>query len=372
VNSDPDFVSRPLELVGLVDGICNKRRFRMAPERTVIKGSLPDLKARPCCLLVEHPVPILALIWPNHILDLHDNLAHKSGTSFWGWFRGKETSGLIYTCLGGFIDLGHLRDFADLTRIYYYQLLKQPREDGVIKEGTVFNIFPTHNNLTGVVTVRKDIPAGQEDIDILLNIARSVAYDVSIMYEISTYPVISILDPGKHASAFSPEDLVSNFLGTHIAAKAIRKEIVGGSESSTAIYDREVANELRNLLGKLKPLDKAGAIQALDNIGDRWIRTGVIVPGLDTLHLKRRNFIFEEITPWIVSDVDGCDSSPVFFPDDIERKLPDETRSFYTIFFNFAHDFFEGVEKTSDSFDLLIEKIKTDARVRYGSEFDQP
>ena len=344
----------------------------MASEKTVIQGKLPDLKARPCCLLVQSPYGIFSLLFPDHILDLESDLTHKSGTTGFGWFFRKEASGLIYTCLGGFIDLGHLRDFADLTRLYYYLLLKQPKENGVIKEGSVFPVLPTHGGFDGVVIVKKDIPATKDDLDLLINIARSLAYDVSIFYEISTYPVISFFEPGKHASAFSPEDLVSNFLGTHVADQAIRKEIEGGSQVNTGVFDTEVTKVLRSLLEKLQAREKSVTIQALDGIADRWIRSGVIIPGLDTLHLQRRNFEYKVITPWLVSEIDSCGSLPFNFPSDIERQLLDDIRSFYTAHFNFGHELLGGGSvHDSDNFDSLIAKIKADAEDRYGPEFDQ-
>lgn len=348
----------------------------MASKKTMIKGVLPSLNARVCCLLTENPFGLLEFLFPKHILDTNDNLTHKSGTTLWGWFLRKERSGLIYTCLGGFIDLGHLRDFADLTRIYYYGLLKLPTKNGFIKKGTLIPLYETHGGFDGVAVVQQDIPAGKDDVDPLILVARSLAYDVSVFYEISTYPVITIFKPGAHASAFSPEDLVSNLLGTHVAANAIIKMVKGEMEMKTAVFDTEVTRELLALLKILKSRDSEDTIKALNSISDRWIRSGVIVPGLDTRHLKRRNFEYKVIEPWIVSGIENCGSPPFNFPDnmDIDRQLPESTRSSYNAIFSWRHEFFGNnpLDYSSSNFDALIMKIKEDAKDRYGLEFDKP
>lgn len=348
----------------------------MASDKTKIQGMLPSLTPRTCCLLSEAPWGVLDFIMPKHILDTNDDLTHKSGTTNWGWFTRDERSGIIYTCLGGFIDLGHLRDFVDLTRIYYYGLLKLPTKNGVITKGTLIPMYETHGGFDGVAVVQEDIPAGKDDIDSLISVARSLAYDVSIFYEISTYPVISIFKPGHHNSAFSPEDLVSNFLGTHIAANALIKMVKGEMKMKTNVFDDEVTRELLDVLEILKHNKSNVTKKAMDLITGRWIRNPSFAPGIDTLHLKRRNFSYKVIEPWVINGLENCGSPPFFFPedDDIDRQIPDGIRSSYNALFNWRHEFFgdNPIDYSSSNFDALIDKVKLDAKDRYGPDFDIP
>jgi hypothetical protein len=100
----------------------------------------------------------------------------------------------LETCTAGFVDLGHLRDFADLTIGYSRWLSRHHRAKDH------FNTLVYQ----GFVDILKEIPAER-----MIDLAPSIAFDQSIYYEIETYWSNVA---GNHHSAFAPEDLVSNFL----------------------------------------------------------------------------------------------------------------------------------------------------------------
>src|SRR2546430_10748342 len=149
---------------------------------------------RNCCLLSPLKVPV-----PRGGVGIADPAAlgqHKYG--------GGDIYGPVYTCAAGFLDLGHLRDHIDLTKYYFSWLRKLKFAKDASIPATAFD---------GIIVINKDIP--KED---RIDVARSIAYSQSIAYEIFEYWSNV---PGFHNSAFSPEDLVSNFLGTYVAGVAL-------------------------------------------------------------------------------------------------------------------------------------------------------
>src|SRR5512139_2827130 len=132
--------------------------------KTTVPGFLPTLGHRICCLMADrlefiNDIPVLGHIWPGIMVDLTGSkLKHRAGTGKWGMIFRREYSGTLYTCGGGFVDLGHLRDYADLTRHYYYALIRRAK-NGVIPAGTQFDLLESHGGITGYVFIQRDIPA---------------------------------------------------------------------------------------------------------------------------------------------------------------------------------------------------------------------
>jgi len=127
----------------------------------LMKGaSTPDM--RPCCLLVDYDFPVDAA--GNTVKNLGDLTTigrHKYGAGMADYAGRTEWSGVVYTCSMGFVDLGHLRDCADLAP-YYYDLLKTKNKAGdtipEIREG-------------GTITIKKDIPTARLDCTEGLSVA---------------------------------------------------------------------------------------------------------------------------------------------------------------------------------------------------------
>lgn len=193
-----------------------------------------------------------------------------------------EVNGLAYTCSVGFIDLGHIRHVADLT-YFYYGWLKEVAEPG--------DWLKTVNH-GGRIEIARRLPA--DDLNTRLQIARSLAYDESLFYEIETY--WSKL-PGQHNSAFSPEDLVSNLVGTYVGEQAInymRRKAVG--------FDTAMSRVLAETLKRLGVLSVRQTRAALSKIDNVWFAGSAQSLG----YLRRRNFGYDPVTPWQLKGVEGC------------------------------------------------------------------
>jgi hypothetical protein len=296
--------------------------------------------SRPCCLLAA-PLPVLKTPIPPYF-DPFDKQALKHR------YGGGDVYGLVYTCRGGFLDLGHLRDLIDITR-YYYDALANPGRT-----------FPPANE-KGSCVVKAPLPddPAQNKTE-RIAIARSMAFAESIYHEIESYWQDVF---GAHNSAFSPEDLPSNWLGTYVAEQALRDNSHDFDEAATIALDA--------LLKKLLALDVAGttlAFAQVRNIG-RWIAGG---PGRND-YLKRRNFTN---TPWLVKSIPCSDTS---WPSDI--PLADPKRTAYEITFEVdpkkekssdERAKYLGEKVKSSDFELHVQRISEDAKSRYGPNFSKP
>ncbi len=366
----------------------------MTNSKSTIRGTLPELKFRPCCLLADlvfpSNIPVFGFLWPKIMKDLSaPNLKHVSGISLWGFILRREHSGTVYTCKGGFIDLGHLRDFVDLTRWYYYALKKLITKKGEIKAGTTFPIFKTHGKIEGKASIRKDLQIIDEDstTDLIL-LARLIAYDVSVMYEIQTYYSKGI---GDRHSSFSPEDLTSNFLGTYVGGKAIKSQIELAKkenlkkDEANATFDHLVTLELIVLLSKLDAVDVDKTLKAYGAINKKWIKEGLIklVDLLNSDYLQRRNFDVTPVTPWLVEGFSDCSNTS--FPSEIELAIPDKIRGMYEAQFKVPftkterdaeskeiHKVTEYKYFSSDKFNEYINEVKVLAEEEYGANFNKP
>jgi hypothetical protein len=232
-----------------------------------IEASRPESDPAPnqrnCCLLVPY-VPIGV---PGGGVGVADPAAlgqHKYG--------GGDIYGSVYTCAAGFLDLGHLRDHIDLTKYYYGRLKKFKFKQNASFTATAYD---------GVIVVTKTIPKADR-----IDVARSIAYSQSIAYEIFEY---WNRKPGFHNSAFSPEDFVSNFLGTYVGGVAL------GAKGSFDVAATKALNDLLAAVGARPPDDTKAAFKIIDKIYVKSIDNQADI--FDPKLLKRRNFNTSPISP---------------------------------------------------------------------------
>ncbi len=198
-----------------------------------------------------------------------------------------EGNGIIYTAKGGFLDIGHLRDCADLTAYYYVHILELKNH-------------PTNSNIVigkegGQKVLKLKIPA---DIDpnIALYTAANIAFDLSIWHEIATWfgsSYVPLLP--ERFSSFSPEDLYSNLLGTYIGIEAI---------SSPLPYDEAMTQLLDNKLKELGVVSsETETYRAMRAVEGLWWTEVNALPSAKLL--LQRNFGAETfIKPWLVPGFD--------------------------------------------------------------------
>jgi len=167
--------------------------------------------------------------------------------------------GYVYTSMG-LVDLGHVRDNADMMRFVYQALL-----DG-------------YNRLElpeGTATIKD--PCDRES---MLELARSITYVESWAHELKTW------GGEQDFSSFSPEDLPSNIVGIELGTRAIK---AGGN------FDAAVDLELAKLLNELKAQPKATTAAVLKSLEGRWYQWLPQIP-----KLLRRNF---DGLPWLQEQV---------------------------------------------------------------------
>jgi hypothetical protein len=310
-------------------------------------------------MLQVDPLPFGSI---DAVYDLTDNLEHHYGSGLAEYRSGAERSGLLYTCSLGFVDLGHSRETTDFTWYYFNWL----RRRGKSKPGDTFALL---GDFGGTVTIRHDVPKDDH-----IRVARSIAYDQALFHEIVSYWIPL---PAAHSSSFSPEDLVSNFVGTYVAERAIRAL---GAGKFAGNFDKAATAELIILLMKVQALPKNKALEAFDQVKGKWV-VGNFLDNTDPVrprYLRRRNFHVAPIVPWLVLKEPACD--PLSLPPDFQKQLPPDTRSFYELEFNVdtaLHARLGGAVVRTAELDAHITNIKADASQPesaggYGSDFDKP
>jgi hypothetical protein len=277
-------------------------------------------------------------------------------------FGGGDSVGQVYTCKGGFLDFGHVRELMDLTVFYHQQLTKggKSKVGDIIKHDVPAAVLL--NGYTVRVAIKKLVLETEAN-----EIARAMAYDQSVFYEIFTY---WIRRPGGHHSAFSPEDLVSNYLGTYVAAKALAR--------TNEPFDVAATAELKTAMDLLSARTPEETLAAFEKIKGKWVlsvdsKFDMTKPG----YLRRRNFNVRPIDPCLVLDVPGC--VPASFPIEIPTQIADRIYEFYDVEYSFSEvaafaDRGPFTMRKSD-FAAQIARIKADAsrpigEGGYGPDFE--
>jgi hypothetical protein len=139
---------------------------------------------------------------------------------------------------------------------------------------------------------------GHDPVSLTMAIAQWLAFQLSIWHEIATWYGWSAV-PGypEKLSAFSPEDLYSNLLGTKIAVAAAFER----AARSETLYDRSVDAWLRAVVDFLGPASKETAIEAMRSLEGVWWKAAARLPDPGVV-LRRNLSIGETVTPWLVPE----------------------------------------------------------------------
>lgn len=271
---------------------------------------LPDIamprRVRPCCAFgMDLDVDLKGVSIPGYqignILDAEELRGHSYDNgvvtvSLTERPVAMEPNGLVYTCRGGFIDVAHVRDNADLVLYLATAIAKKLPEGGTIEA--------PGDGAKRTITIAK-LPA--EDVDALgrlevaIAIAQWVAYDFSVWHELATWHGYEST-PGfsEKISAFSPEDLYSNLLGIRVAGGVLRE----GGYRSRAIYDSLMDGWLAAALQRLHAQPKAAGRSVMKALDGRLWDSTLRVP--DPKLVKRRFFPpGQPVAPWRLEDTLG-------------------------------------------------------------------
>jgi hypothetical protein len=348
----------------------------IVPEWVIPSYRPPTPLARGCCVLGGSPLADPTALGP-HLLN------------------AKDTVGMVYTCAAGFVDLGHLRDMVDLT-LYYHRWITigKRRKAGVRIPASAATtplallrgklpawmgkLLPPIPD--GFVELKRDVAPGEE-----IEAARSMAYAEGVLHELDTYWVNHLKAPepwddiqGMHNSAFSPEDLYSNYLGSYVGGAAL-------ALASTDPIEVAVTRELDRVLATLGAQPKHNAQAALQAIAGDWF----VFP-LGSGFLRRRNFHWTDVKPSLVPGVAFCTSTSeippelrtpllaidslfeaTYFPAfSIMRYIRSNTDLFFVMNDIWAGDI--GMVIKSSRFGAEVERARQDALRVYGNNAEAP
>lgn len=346
---------------------------------------------RPCCAFGAQlqvrvgPVPI-PLYFVGNLVDRRGLRHHvyDSGNTTLG-SRGagpeimhSEGNGLVYSCRGGFIDVAHVRDYAD-TALYTITSVARLLETG----GEI--TLPDEGARVSV-SLR---PVDAETLSqfgrwaIAIPLGQWLAFQSSLWHEIATWFGWSTftLFPEK-VSAFSPDDLYSNLIGARIAAAVVSQR---GARDEFA-YNRNVARWVDRTLAHLATVPVAAAEEAMRAVDGSWWDSNKRIPDV-SLVLRRSFESGEVLRPWLVpsskfgphlraacgpdpqplplanpSEMSGIEfaaqaSLVIELPEELARQEP-----FVKL----------GRRITQKDFPAIVEYIRNENRRMFGPKADQP
>ncbi|WHP81981.1 DUF4056 domain-containing protein [Edwardsiella anguillarum] len=234
---------------------------------------------RPCCAFgydlnaeaLGVPIPFYRL---NNVVEADALGGHRYNDSLFGALAslaglGSERNGLIYTRRGGFLDLAHVRDSADMT-VYIFshlyprlgQAFRLDLGDELARRQLVFSAFtPPHE--------------ARERYTLAAYLAARLAFEVAAWHEVAQwYGYESIPGFSEGVSAFSPEDLYSNLLGTRLALTLI----LNGHTASLGQYSAALTTLLPQALCQLQAQPAILTRFQFDMLDGKWWDSRQAVP----------------------------------------------------------------------------------------------
>ncbi len=206
-------------------------------------------------------------------------------------FLSSEVNGLMYTCRGGFVDIAHVRDYADWT--FYLT----GRIEEVLDTGGVFEVPREGGRRLVYVAApgaRLIERVGRRDLAIVM--AQWLAFRMSIWHETATWYHWSTWSAfPEEASAFSPEDFYSNLLGIKIAGEIIRTSSVITKRQ----YNANMDLAMNLVLSRLGAMPASGTRHAADAVDGFWWDSSERLPN-KRLVLRRNFDLGPLVVPWMV------------------------------------------------------------------------
>jgi len=210
-----------------------------------------------------------------------------------------ERNGQIYTCRGGFIDLAHVRDYADWTIFFAANVYRS------LRTGDTLTLSDEGGQRRVVVH-----PLSQQRLDevgaqgLAIATGQWLAFNLSVWHEIATWYGWSWFRAfPETASAFSPEDIYSNLIGIRIAAGVINER----KAETDSLYEASMNIWLRQVLERLGAQPAEVGRTAMFGVDGVWWDSRRRLPD-KRLTLRRYLDTGPTIAPWLVSDA-GVDDA---------------------------------------------------------------
>lgn len=254
---------------------------------------------RQCCNF-GYDAPVF---WMPVHMGYITSVEHLGNHVFYG--DDQEGNGIIYSNNGGFIDLGHIRDNADLVAYFAWHITHSVGSDTTIetvREGGKRRI----ELLLGDSELTND--------DILL-LAQRISHEMSVWHEIRTYFGVPTFWPiHEKQSAFSPEDNYSNLLGTFVGYRALKRK--GDFLSNMNL-------EIEELLKSYDPVQSSEETRtAMDDVRGLWWRK-VSLPSNRFLLAKYFD-TYGTLEPWLIPSHSNYFDTP---SKPIQLTVPETTSS---------------------------------------------
>lgn len=248
------------------------------------------------------PVPLYRI---GQFINPHDFGQHSYGKPN----LTKENNGVLYTCKGGFIDFSHMRCALDWTVYLAFAMLDNPDSIAMDPEGARFELAVRH--------------MGKLSVEDIAALAQRIAYERLAWHEVASWyyhpPNYTF---NEQQSAFTPEDLYSNYLGTVIGRNVVLRII---KQPDAKPFSEIASEEIQKVITSLEPMTTVEkSKQAYDKVDrckqlklpaevrndDTWYDSGIIF--MDQRYVYKRNIVLgPKIEPWLVpqqADL-GCSSN---------------------------------------------------------------
>lgn len=357
-----------------------------------IPDPLEPTNLRPCCAFgADLKVQIGVVPIPGFALDnmrSFDEVGpHKyniapleSSSSQMPGDIADENNGLIYTCRGGFIDLAHVRDCADLT-VYLTAKVQRLMDAGGVIE--LADQGGKRHIRIEPVDAERIADVGRRELAVAL--AQWLTFQISTWHEIATwYGFSSMATWPEKMSAFTPEDLYSNMVGIKLAGG-----IISSRDGSDEIdYNNSMNAWMTVAFKRMQATTRSSAKAAMYSVDGRWWDSAQRVP--EWKLVTRRNFeTGPTLKPWLVSAASapepepsiGCDNAGpplrlrnpssfegVRFDHDATLEI-DVDDTVAASAFPFPHRKSRRVTQTD--FPAIIEQIRRENTAAFGPDHDR-
>ena len=258
-------------------------------------SDIPDIayphSLRPCCafgtdLRVEVGRVAVPGVEIGNLIDPDDLGHHRYDNGYLSLQRdprglvADERSGLVYTCRAGFLDIAHVRDNADNTLALMSAIAR------TMEIGSTSEIPPQGAAMrVRVRPIAAEAIAKYGRMQLAGALAQWLAFQLSVWHEIATfYGYASLAEWPEKISAFSPEDLYSNQIGTRLAAGVV---LAKGARSDLE-YGVHFDAWLARALQRLDAVSLSSSRAAMREVDGAWWDSDKRIP--DWTLVKRRNF----------------------------------------------------------------------------------
>jgi len=207
--------------------------------------------------------------------------------------RGTENNGQIYTLRGGFIDLAHVRDTADNAIALFYRI--QPQLGQAISIELPEEIGTRFIHLKAFDISHLD---NRQQWELAATIAVRLAYFMAEAHEIAQWHGYRSWVPWpEEVSAYSPEDLYSNMLGSKIALALLNNNLAMTRE----LYNQHMSTWLSASINWLEPVSRQQTNALFDITDGIWWDSEQAMPSKFML-LKRHYLLGDEQSPYLVPE----------------------------------------------------------------------